>query len=67
VLSGFSGFFEHVDIFLAQWGLGMAGVVIVDQLRETQGAGHAGGAAADDDYIGWHLGVLDIGEGLAED
>ena len=40
----------------------MLRVVRVDQLRQAQGAGHAGGAAADYDYVGGHLGVFDIGD-----
>ncbi len=67
VLSGFARFFEHVDIFFAERRFGMAGVVIVNQLRKPQRAGHARGPTADDDDVGWHFGVLDVGERLAED
>ncbi len=45
----------------------MTRVVIVDQLRKPQRAGHARRPTADDDDIGWHLGVLDVGKRLAED
>ena len=44
----------------------MCGVVLVDQLREPQGAGHAGGASADDDHVGFHNGTFDIGERLTK-
>ena len=67
VLSGFARFFEHVDIFFAELRFGMARVVVVDQLRKPQRAGHARRAAADDDDIGRHFRMFDVGERLAED
>ncbi len=67
MLSGLARFFEHVDILFAEQSFGMARVVIVDQLRKPQCAGHARWPTADDDDIGRHLGMLDIGERLAED
>ncbi len=67
VLSGLARFFKHVDIFFAELGFGMARVVIVDQLRKPQRAGHARGPAADDDDIGGHFRMLDVGKRLAED
>ena len=67
MLSSFARFFEHVDIFFAEQSFGMARVVIVDQLRKPQRAGHARRAAADDDDIGWHFRMLDVRERLAED
>src|ERR1700675_5021910 len=45
----------------------MARVVLVDQLRKPQRAGHARGPTADDDDVGRHFGMLDVGERLAED
>jgi hypothetical protein len=35
-------------------------VVLVDELRKAEGAGHAGGASADDDDVGLHLGTVDV-------
>ncbi len=67
MLPSLARFFEHVDIFLAEQGLWMASIVIVDQLRKAQGTGHASRAATDDDDIGGHLRMLDIGKRLAED
>jgi hypothetical protein len=45
----------------------MARVVIVNQLRKPQRAGHARRPTADDDDIGWHLRMLDVRKRLAED
>jgi hypothetical protein len=45
----------------------MARVVIVDQLRKSESAGHARRPTADNDDVGWHFRVLDVGERLAED
>src|ERR1700676_2809021 len=67
VLSGFARLFDHVDILFAERGFGMARVVIVDQLRKAQRAGHARGPTADDDDVGRHFGMLDVGKRLAED
>ena len=46
--------------------VGILGVVLVDELREAQGASHAGRTAADDDDVGLHLGAVDAFEGFAE-
>ena len=40
--------------------------MLIDELRQAQGTGHAGRAAADDDDIGGHLGTFDVRERLAE-
>ena len=40
--------------------------MVVDELREAQGAGHSGGASADDDNVGFHLGAVDVGERVTE-
>jgi hypothetical protein len=37
----------------------MAGIVLVDELREAQGASHAGGPSANDYDISFHYGALD--------
>jgi hypothetical protein len=37
----------------------MVGVVVVNELREAQSAGHAGGASANDDDIGFHYRAFD--------
>ncbi len=67
MLPGFARFFEHADIFFAERGFGMAHVVIVDQLRKPQRAGHARRAAADNDHIGRHFRMLDVRNRLAKD
>src|ERR1700733_11137225 len=67
MLSGLTRFLKHVDIFFAERGFRMARVVIVDQLRKPQRGGHARRPTADDNNISRHLGMLNVGEGLAED
>ena len=67
VLSGLARFFEDVDIFFGKLRVGMMRVVLVDQLREAQSAGHASGPAADDDHVGRHLRMLDVRERLTKD
>ena len=44
----------------------MRRVVLIDQLRQAQGARHASRAAADDDDIGRHLRAFDAFNGFAE-
>jgi len=39
-------------------------VVFVDELRETQGTGHAGGASPTMTNVGVHLGAGDVLRGL---
>ena len=66
VLADLAGLFEHVDIFFTELRIGMARVVLIDQLRKPQGAGHASRAAANDDHIGRHLRTFDVRQRLAE-
>jgi hypothetical protein len=42
-------------------------VVLVDELRKPQRAGHARGPAADDDHVGLHLRALDAFQRSTED
>ena len=65
-MPGLAGFFEDVDVFLAQRNIGMDGVVFVDELREAEGTGHAGGAAAYDDDVGLHGGAAGDFERFSE-
>ena len=67
MLADLTSFFEDVDVLLAELRVGIAGVVLVDELRETQSTGHAGGPAADDDNVGGHLGAVDAFERFAKD
>ena len=64
MLADLARLLEDVNIFFAELRVGMAGVVLIDELRQAQRAGHAGGAAADDDHVGGHLGAFDVGSGL---
>jgi hypothetical protein len=66
VLSCFARFFEHVNVFFGELCLWMPRIVSVNQLRQSKRACHARRTAADDDYIGRHLGMYDVGERLAE-
>ena len=59
----FAAFFEDVDIFGGEWGLGAGVVVFLDEIGEMQGAGEACGACADDEDVGFELFALD-GHGL---
>src|ERR1700737_3398153 len=52
VLADLAGLFEDVNILLAELRVGVFRFVLIDELREPQGAGHASGAAADNDHIG---------------
>ncbi|MGC2560037.1 MAG: hypothetical protein WA389_14500, partial [Terriglobales bacterium] len=45
----------------------MLGIVNVDELRKAQSASHASRAAADNDNVSGHFGVLDVRERFAED
>src|SRR5205823_13860222 len=53
--------------FFAELRVGIFRVVLVDELRKAKSTGHAGGAAANDNYVSRHLGMLDVGNRLAED
>jgi hypothetical protein len=44
----------------------MPRIVLIDELRKTLLTSHAGGPSADDDNVGVHAGMLDIGKRFAE-
>jgi hypothetical protein len=44
----------------------MLRVVLVDQLRKPQSAGHASRSATDDDHVGWHLRAFNSFERFAK-
>ena len=46
---------------------GMGGVVLINQLRQTQGTGQAGRPAAHNHHVGRHLWAFDALERFAED
>ena len=64
MLADLAGLLEHVDILFAELRVGMARVVLIDELREAKSTRHAGRAAANDDDVGRHLGAFDVGSGL---
>ena len=66
MLPGLTGLFEDIDVVLAERSLRMVEVVLVDELRQAQRTGQSGRAAADDDNVGFHLGAVNVFEGLAE-
>ena len=66
VLADLARLLEHVDVFFAELRVGIVGVVLIDELREPQGASHASRAAADDDHVGGHLRAFDVFERFAE-
>ena len=61
--ANFAAFFEDVDIFSGELGLGAAGVVLLDEIGEMQRAAQSGGPCADDQYIGFELFALDGSSG----
>ncbi len=67
VLSGLASLLEHVNIFFRELRLGMPPIVIVDQLRKPKRTGHASRTATDNDYVGGHFGMFDVGERFAKD
>jgi len=66
MLTDLAGLLEQVYVFFAKLRTGIPLVVLVNELRETNGASHARGAAADDDDIGGHLGAIDAFKRFAE-
>ena len=66
MLADLARFFEDVNIFLAELRIGMRCIVLVNQLRQTQGAGHARGPATDDHYVRRHLRAFHAFQGFAE-
>jgi len=55
----FAAFFEDVDIFGGELGLGAGVVVFFDEIGEMQCAGETGGACADDQDVCFELFALD--------
>ena len=66
VLADLASLLQHIDIFFAELGVRMLGIVLIDKLREAQRTSHARRPAADDDDIGRHLRAFDAGKGFAE-
>ena len=54
----FATFFEDVDIFGGEFGLGAGVVVFLDEIGEMQSAGEAGRSCADDQDVGFELFAL---------
>ena len=67
MLADLPGFFEDVDVFLADGSVGATGIVLVDQLGKAQRARHSGGTAAHNHNVGFHLGTFDSFERLTKD
>ena len=53
---------QQVNIFFAELVVGVTGIVLVNELRQAQGTGHAGRASADNDHIGFHDRAFNIRE-----
>ncbi len=54
----FAAFFEDVNVFGGELGLGAGGVVLLDEIRQMQCAREACGPRADDKDIGFELFAL---------
>src|SRR5215469_4258958 len=67
VLTNFAGLLEDVNVFFAELSIGIAGVVLVDELCKMQRTGHPGGPAAHNNDIGGHLRAFDIFGRFTED
>src|SRR5579864_5506132 len=67
MLPNFAGLLEYVDVFLAELGVGMRGIMRIDQLRQTKSASHARRPAADDDNVSGHLRALDAFNWFSKD
>ena len=59
----FSSLFEDVDIFGGKLGVGVRGVVFLDEVGEMEGAGQPCGSGADDENVGFELFALN-GHGM---
>src|SRR6478736_5207757 len=66
MLAEFAGLLQNVDVFLAQRRFRIAAIVAIDQLRKTQRAGEASGAAANNGYVRFHLRTLNTFKRFAE-
>ena len=67
MLAYFTRLLEYVDVLFAQLRLGMFGIVIVNDLRQTQCAGHACRPTSNNDDVGFHLGAVDAFQRLRKD
>ena len=54
----FAAFFEDVDVFGGEFGLGTGFVMFFDEVGKVQSAREAGGPCADDEDIGFELFAL---------
>ena len=59
----FAAFFKDVNIFGGELGVGVRGVVLLDEVGEVEGAGQACGSGADDEDVGFELFTLN-GHGM---
>src|SRR5579864_5332020 len=66
VLADLAGFFENINVLFAELGVGVRGIVRVDELRQAQRTSHAGWAAADNYDVGGHLRTFNAFDGFAE-
>src|SRR5580704_14354880 len=66
VLADLTGLLQNVDVLFAERCLGILGIVLVDELRETQGTSHARWPATDDNHVGFHLRAVDVFERSTE-
>src|SRR6185437_16960548 len=66
VLADFASFLQHINVFLAELRIRVAGVVRVNELRKAKSTVHARRPAADNDHVGLHLGAGYIRERLAK-
>ena len=62
VRADFAAFFEHINIFSRERGLGAAGIVLLDEIGEMQRAAQSGRPCANDQYIRFELFSLDAHE-----
>ena len=60
MLAYLAGLLENVNVLLAELRVRIGGIVLIDQLRQPQGARHASRTATDDDDVGGHLGAFNI-------
>ena len=66
MLADLAGLLEHISVFFAKLRTGIFLVVLVNELRETNGTRHSCGAPAYDNDIGGHLGAVDAFKRFAE-
>ncbi len=64
--ANFARLLQQVNVLLAKLRVGMLGVVLVDELRQAEGAGHASGPTSDDYDVGLHDRPINIWERLTK-